>query len=412
MICPLSHGAAACVLALVLHAFAVNSAHAIVTSDEPGSHVVGPGEVAFGLNLDGVGYLSWSAEGSVDLPGGSGFLIGDRDVLTAAHLIVDELGNDRFFAAGQFGYEPRVVFDTPAGRLSLAVVEDQTRYFSDYFVTFRDLAVVRLAEDAPDSIPRYPIYAAGHELGRPIVVAGYGRAGFGAVGMDGLVAPDGPEDIIRRAGMNRFEALGESLDLFIFPIGRLPPDIVLVSDFDSGEEAQNGLASMGIASDLGFGADEVGVALGDSGGPAFIGSAVAGVTVGNLPLVTSDITPFTDGSWGEASIYTRLSGYRDFLTAATEGRAVFVPEPSAVALLLTSVAALAGGRRLSLLNHPAEALHLPLAWPAHGRVIPCKLAAPRTSVPAPAAATPAYTARATANPQQPHFTGLLRLRRS
>jgi hypothetical protein len=38
----------------------------------------------------------------------------------------------------------------------LALAEDPTHYFADFADTSRDLAVVRLAEDAPPSIRRYP----------------------------------------------------------------------------------------------------------------------------------------------------------------------------------------------------------------------------------------------------------------
>jgi hypothetical protein len=41
-------------IATLALSFATQFAWAIVTSDQPGSHVIAPGQTAFGLNLDGV----------------------------------------------------------------------------------------------------------------------------------------------------------------------------------------------------------------------------------------------------------------------------------------------------------------------------------------------------------------------
>jgi hypothetical protein len=335
-------------LAVLVLGIVTESASAIVTSDTSGSHIVTPGQPAFGLNLDGVGFLGWNLFG-VDIPIVSGVLIGDRDVLTVAHGIVDEAGNDVLFDT-TFGpdVEAGAVFDTHEGRHSLALVPEETHYFADYFETGRDLAVVRLAEDAPASIPRYPIYAGGSELGQPIVIAGYGAAGHGATGMDAMI-PDDPFDLLtdRRAGLNRFEAFAESL---ILPpdlqLEETPPGILLVSDFDSGDAAHNFLAVHGPGSDLGFGSDEVSAAAGDSGGPAFIGSSVGGIMTAVGSFGDTDITPgIDDSSWGEATLYVRLSAFRDFLTTATEGRAVFVPEPPTLILALLVLTGLATSRK-------------------------------------------------------------------
>ena len=46
-----------------------------------------------------------------------------------------------------------------------------------------------------------------------------------------------------------------------------------------------------------------------------------------------NVNSLLDSSWGEASFFTRVSHYRDFILAATNGTAVFVPEPSNVVLL-------------------------------------------------------------------------------
>jgi hypothetical protein len=83
--------------------------------------------------------------------------------------------------------------------------------------------------------------------------------------------------------------------------------------------------------------DEASTAPGDSGGPAFIGGRIAGVSSFHLRLDTIDgETPDIDGiqnaSFGEYNAFTRVSSYRQWIHA--------IPEPSttllcgAVALML------------------------------------------------------------------------------
>jgi hypothetical protein len=107
----------------------------------------------------------------------------------------------------------------------------------------------------------------------------------------------------------------------------------LIVDFDSGLAANNTIELLGLPSDLGFGGDEVGMGGGDSGGPMFICGAIAGVMLATGQPIMGDATSLADGSWGEATLALRLSQYRDFIRTATDGTAVFVPEPSTLLLL-------------------------------------------------------------------------------
>lgn len=70
--------------ALFLVALA-QSAYAIVTSDQPGSHIVAPGQQAFGLNLDGVVIVGGAPPFGPPISVCTGALISDRHVLCAAH---------------------------------------------------------------------------------------------------------------------------------------------------------------------------------------------------------------------------------------------------------------------------------------------------------------------------------------
>jgi hypothetical protein len=167
-----------------------------------------------------------------------------------------------------------------------------------------------------------------------VVLVGFGLTGHGATG-----ATEG--DALKRAGLNRFEALGEEIDFQ--EDERLPAGVMLVTDFDSGLAINNTLQiDQAIASDLGFASDEAFAAVGDSGGPIFIDGAIAGITAYGLGLTTGDATadPF-DASWGELSFDTRVSSFQDFILTATDGQAVFVPEPSTWTLLGCAAATLA-----------------------------------------------------------------------
>lgn len=231
------------------------------------------------------------------------------------------------------------MFETTEGWHVLDLVEAETRYFADYADSLVDLAVVRLAEPAPASIPRYAVYAARNQVGQTTLLAGYGGGGHGSSG-DELDFPSQQDDIVRRAGLNRFEALGQQLTP---PEGfsLLPDDILLIMDFDNGESSANTLTQHGIPSDLGFGADEVGPTWGDSGGPAFIDDAVAGVMQSVFTLERPALTP-PAGLWGEGAASVRLSEFQDFLVDATQGRVVFVSEPNGVWSALVALVAFAG----------------------------------------------------------------------
>jgi hypothetical protein len=317
-------------------------AHAIVTSDTPGSHVVAPGAITFGLNLDGVARLEIGfPDIDVILRSATAALVSDRHIITAAH-VFDEEGQGR---VDNFPFEPLLRFsanfDAAGGPATITFSKTSVRLMPDWPDKFADLAIVELDQPAPAGIPRYPLYGVTAEPGQPTVVAGFGATGHGSTG-----ATDAPDDAsVKRAGLNRVEAFGEEIDLGIPE--RMPPGSMLVIDFDSGLAANNTLQMhSGIMSDLGFGADEASPAHGDSGGPAFIGGAVAGIASGVSSHFPTDATPdiIDDSAWGSVAFHTRVSSFQEFINTATDGQAVFVPEPATwllafCGLLCTVVAA-------------------------------------------------------------------------
>jgi hypothetical protein len=185
-----------------------------------------------------------------------------------------------------------------------------------------DIAVITLTQPAPADVPRYPLHGRTDFLGHTAIITGFGSAGHGSTGEDRNfdAAPT------LRAGLNRIEAIDNEFRGAPF----------FVADFDSGLPANNTLALLGISSDLGFGADEVGFTNGDSGGPVFIGGAIAGVNAFVAEPFVGDVNDRPDSSWGEGSFFTPAAYYRDCILTATGGTAVFVPEPSSVELLIAA----------------------------------------------------------------------------
>lgn len=296
------------------------STEAIVTSDEFGSHVVAPGETIFGINLDGVVMVGEMPPSGDPLLWGTGCLITDRHVLTAAHLF-DEDEDGKVDPLLQF-FPQSVLFDLADGLVAIEHEVAAIQWPNSWPTAQGDLAVLTLAEDAPLSVPRYPLYGGQGEVGRSFLLAGYGRPGHGATGQAAI--EESPP--VKHAGLNRFEAVRDDF----------PGVEFLAYDFDSGLQENNCLALIGIESDLGFVADEVFAAEGDSGGPSFLDGAVAGITSYVASLPEADVTDATDSSWGEVGFVTRVSNFQEFVLIATGGAAVFVPEPTSLLLILAT----------------------------------------------------------------------------
>jgi hypothetical protein len=295
---------------------------AIVTSDEAGSHVVVPGQPAFGVNLDGV-VLIGTRLPNVNtitrlLPKCTAALISDRHLLCAGHCFdenYDGVVDEKYTAITH-----TAAFELVDGVAMVNIDPTMIQFPENWPQERADIAVVTLTDIAPAAAPRYSLFAGVNELGRTAVMAGYGITGHGATGsVVGSVRPRA-----KRAGLNRIEAIRVEV----------PGVEYLMVDFDSGQPADNTLSLIGVESDLGFGADEVLSAPGDSGGPMFVGQAIAGIiAVGFNP---SEVDPH-DRNWGEQTLATRVSNFRDFIQMATGGTAVFVPEPANVAVVIAAV---------------------------------------------------------------------------
>jgi len=293
------------------------AARAIVTSDGVGTHVVEPGVPAFGVDLDGVVLVGLEAfPGAVN---GTGALISDTHVLTAAHVIEQ----------GTFFFSVR--FDLADGPVWIPVKGYAIHPDYDPVTLGFDIGVLELASPAPAGVPRYELHTTHDEIGKSFVIAGYGRTGSGETGATHL---DGK----KRAGLNRFEASGAMINAAFPDLNPAFPPNALFFDFDSGLPANDLTPLITGTPDLGFGDDEVGVARGDSGGPAFIEGSdgifrIAGVTAAvrfaaDGPLRDADFNDVTgDSSWGElfdsAPVSTNLAFIQDAVAGNLRRQRIF-----------------------------------------------------------------------------------------
>ncbi|HBO44495.1 MAG TPA: hypothetical protein DD670_11285, partial [Planctomycetaceae bacterium] len=261
---------------------------AVVTTDDPANHEIGPG-------YDGVGRVqAGSGMGTGSL------LTSGYHVITAAHVVADDFGNA--LPANTIS----VTFNLPEGDLTINAVEIYVHPdYNGNFAAGGDIAIIVLAEAPPATVQRYDIYRGADQIGSIFEKWGYGRSGTGDTGS---TLNAGTE----RRGQNRYE-------MFSREFGGAPDG--LAYDFDNGEAANDTFGIVWGRDDLGLGDDEAMTAQGDSGGPNFINGLIAGITSYHLTYgsANGDIDGLLNSTFGEIGVDVDVSLYANWIDAAMRG---------------------------------------------------------------------------------------------
>ena len=170
----------------------------MTTTDDPANHIRDAG----GGVMDGVVQLivqrSDLAAGYVGLGTGSLLLDGNH-ILTAAHVVCDNLGN-------MVATSVDVVFDMADGYVTVPGLVSQIyvnpQYNGTPWVSGGDLAIITLATSAPAAAERYDIARQSDAINQIFTKVGYGNSGTGDTGVTIPAEPYGP----KRSGQNRYEA--------------------------------------------------------------------------------------------------------------------------------------------------------------------------------------------------------------
>ena len=238
---------------------------------------------------------------------GSGVLLFDgKAVLTAAHLFNSSSG------------AANVIFETQSGVQSIA--SSQVVVNPDYNSVNNnsDLALVWLSQDAPVAAERFGIYRASSEVGQSFTMVGYGTPGLGSSGAlsNFNAAP------VRVKANNQFDTDIAPLNRFFSESGQWEANNgkQLAADFDNGLSLNDVLGALIGTTGLGLGSSEGLISKGDSGGPAFIGSLVAGIASYTGRLSASgampDIDNTSNSSFGEVAVWQRVSVYQQWIDQA------------------------------------------------------------------------------------------------
>jgi hypothetical protein len=304
----------------------------VVGATQAGTPVVlGPTDplTAAGSSSGGIVQILTPGGGSL----GTGELLSTgRDILTAAHIVTNSNG---VVIPGIF----TITFQLPAATMmtvpSTAITVNPG--WNGNPAHGSDLAIIALPTPAPAAAARYPLYTGNNEVNQTYNLEGYGQTGTGALGStspgwvtssgtlrSGNNTWDGTDQIFSMPQANPFPA-----NLMLAP--GFPANSALVSDFDDGTAAHDALGFYFGVVGLGVPNESI-AAPGDSGGPEFLGNAVAGVVSYLIgpPTNPPDILPGANSSFGDIEVDTRVSAFAGWINSVINVNRLQVSLPATV----------------------------------------------------------------------------------
>lgn len=295
----------------------------------------------------------------------SGSLLSSGRILTAAHCVSDGYKNgvkgvadglvrtQVLFANDAVSNADTGIYGLPAGVTAIDVQSYNVNTgYTGEVIDQNDIAVLTLAQAAPVWAQRYDIFNEGDLTGFGFNVAGYGNRSV-VGGAEGTTGPGAGAGVgRRRQGDNLYDyRLGDVLFDGFFDgfFGTADVAYSYISDFDRFGSRDNNQACFIAQAVSGqavpqfclqaVGPDEVGIAGGDSGGPAFIGGKIASVNSYSLSFGTAwgDHKAGLQSSWGELNGFVPTFIHANFIAG--------VPEPATWAMLILGMGVVGGAMR-------------------------------------------------------------------
>lgn len=230
---------------------------------------------------------------------GTGSLLYDGSaILTAAHIFTDTDAPTTITFQDSFG-------ETFSFNASNVLIHPSYDTINDN----ADVAIVFLDEYAPSQFQRYDIYRDEDALNQDFLSVGFGVTGVGEEGYNADISTT------RLKAYNSFDTDAKELkDALGLLLDWYPDENVLVADFDDGTITHDALGNLLGLYDTGLGVYEGLTAPGDSGGPAFIDSKIAGIASYVAALdSSSDVDTTQNCSYGELGFWQDVSAYQEWI---------------------------------------------------------------------------------------------------